>query len=219
MKGIDGTRNGWVSAEYFGNTWKIDFHKKLENIDFRKALVDIPIGLPEDSVRECDIKARDFLSPERHYSIFNCPVRDAVYADSYEEACGINEEKTGKRISKQAWNITPKIREANQVEKNRELRESHPEVFFKSIEKSSVKHSKNTEKGLKERRKVLEEFSDVSPADRFEAENVSKDDIFDAMILALGKRFNLETLPKEPPKNAEGIPMKIVRPETKTTNN
>jgi predicted RNase H-like nuclease len=82
------------------------------------------------------MNARKFLSPEGHYSIFNCPFRDAAYAEGHR-SMRINEEKTGKKISKEAWNITPKIREANQVEKNRELRESHPEVFFKSIKKLS----------------------------------------------------------------------------------
>ena len=101
MKGIDGTRNGWIIAKHTGDTWTMELHEKLSEIDFEEALIDIPIGLPKDSIRKCDKEARDFLAPERHYSIFNCPVRDSVYADNYEEACDINEEKTGKRISKQ----------------------------------------------------------------------------------------------------------------------
>mgnify|MGYP001069796286 CR=1 FL=1 len=173
MKGIDGTRNGWITAEFTGDTWKLDFYEELSSIDFDEALIDIPIGLPEDSTRKCDEEARDFLTPERHYSIFNCPVRDAVYADSYEEACEINEEKTGKRISKQAWNIVPKIREADREARKRKLRESHPEVFFKAIKEESVIDSKSSVEGLKDREEILKRFGDISVIEDFEAKDVS----------------------------------------------
>ena len=213
MKGIDGTRNGWISAEFTGEEWKVDFHEKLSEIDFVEALIDIPIGLPEDKTRKCDKMARKFLSPERHYSVFNCPVRDAVYAESYEEACNINEEKTGKRISKQAWNIVPKIRESDKEARLRDLTEGHPEVFFKSLNKSSVCDSKSTEKGLKDRIEVLKEFGDTSVISSFEQKDVSKDDLLDAMVLSLGKKSELETMPEDPPRDCKNIEMKIMKPK------
>ncbi|MFO7793685.1 MAG: DUF429 domain-containing protein [Candidatus Nanohaloarchaea archaeon] len=213
MKGIDGTRNGWITAEYTGDAWKIGFYEKLSEIDFNQALIDIPIGLPEDSTRKCDEDARDFLAPERHYSIFNCPVRDAVYAESYEQACDINEEKTGKRISKQAWNIVPKIREADVEAQKRNLKESHPEVFFKSLHKDSVIESKISERGLKDRKEVLKRFGDISIIEEFERKDVSEDDIIDAMVLSLGSEFELERIPEDPDKDSEGLEMSIKRPK------
>ncbi len=213
MKGIDGTRNGWITAEYTGKTWKIEFYEKLPEIDFEEALIDIPIGLPEDSTRNCDAEARDFLAPERHYSIFNCPVRDAVYAESYEEACDINEGKTGKRISKQAWNIVPKIREADKEAQKRELKEAHPEVFFKSLDENSVIESKSSEKGLEDRKEVLKKFGDISVIEDFEGKDVTEDDIIDAMVLSLGSEFQLENIPKDPDKDQKGLEMSIKRPE------
>jgi predicted RNase H-like nuclease len=214
MKGIDGTRNGWITAEFTGDTWKLDFYEKLSSIDFDEALIDIPIGLPEDSTRKCDAEARDFLAPEKHYSIFNCPVRDAVYADSYEEACEINEEKTGKRISKQAWNIVPKIREADKEARKRKLSESHPEVFFKSLDKDSIIESKSSEKGLKDRKEILKRFGDISVIEDFEAKDVSEDDLIDAMVLSLGSKYKLESIPEDPDKDSEGLEMSIRRPKT-----
>ena len=213
MKGIDGTRNGWITAEYTGETWKIEFYEKLSEIQFEEALIDIPIGLPKDSTRKCDKEARDFLAPERHYSIFNCPVRDAVYANSYAEACDINEEKTGKRISKQAWNIVPKIKEAYKEAQKRNLKESHPEVFFKSLDKDSFIESKSSEKGLRDRKEVLKRFGDISMIDDFEGKDVSEDDIIDAMVLSLGSEFELENIPKDPDKDSEGLEMSIKRPK------
>ena len=212
MKGIDGTRNGWITAEFTGDTWKLDFYEKLSSIDFEEALIDIPIGLPEDSTRKCDAEARDFLAPERHYSIFNCPVRDAVYADNYEEACEINEEKTGKRISKQAWNIVPKIREADKEARKRKLRESHPEVFFKAIEVESVIDSKSSEKGLEARRRVLERFGDTSIIESFSKIGVTQDDLIDAMVLSLVSKYKLESIPENPDNDSKGLEMSIRRP-------
>ena len=214
MKGIDGTRNGWITAEFTGDTWKLDFYEELSSIDFDEALIDIPIGLPEDSTRKCDEEARDFLTPERHYSIFNCPVRDAVYADSYEEACEINEEKTGKRISKQAWNIVPKIREADREARKRKLRESHPEVFFKAIKEESVIDSKSSVEGLKDREEILKRFGDISVIEDFEAKDVSEDDLIDAMVLSLGSKFELENIPGNPDNDSEGLQMSIKKPKT-----
>ncbi len=218
MKGIDGTTKGWITAEFTGETWKIDFCKKLSDIEFDEALIDIPIGLPESSVRRCDVKARDFLAPERHYSIFNCPVRDAVYTDNYEEACNINEEKTGKRISKQAWNIVPKIIEADRKALEGDIRESHPEVFFKVLEEKSVVESKSSEKGIEARREVLERFGDTSVIETFDqkniVENLTKDDIIDAMVLSLGSEFGLERIPENPKRDGEGLEMSILRPQT-----
>jgi predicted RNase H-like nuclease len=213
MKGIDGTGNGWITAEFTGDTWKLDFYEKLSEIEFEEALIDIPIGLPKSLTRNCDVEARDFLAPERHYSIFNCPVRDAVYAESYEEACEINEEKTGKRISKQAWNIVPKIREADREARKRKLRESHPEVFFKAIEVESVIESKNSEEGLKDRKEVLKRFGDISVVEDFEAKDVSEDDLIDAMVLSLGSKYKLESIPENPDKDSEGLEMSIRRPK------
>lgn len=213
MKGIDGTRNGWIAAEYTGNSWNLEFHEKLSEIEFDEALIDIPIGLPESSTRRCDEEARKFLSPERHYSVFNCPVRKVVYAESYEEACDINEEKTGKRISRQAWNIIPKIREADRIAQERELREAHPEVFFKSLDEKSVIESKNSREGLKDRKEVLERFGDISVIEEFNRKKVSQDDLVDAMVLSLGSEFELTDIPENPDEDSKRLKMSIRKPK------
>ncbi len=44
--------------------------------------------------------------------------------ESYEKACEVNEKLTGKRISKQAWNIIPKIRDVDSfLVENKNFRE------------------------------------------------------------------------------------------------
>ncbi|NMJ77356.1 DUF429 domain-containing protein [Nanohaloarchaea archaeon] len=215
MKGVDGTNQGWVIAEYRDRSWEISFEQNLEDTEDETLIIDIPIGLPKNKVRECDSKARDLLSPQRHYSVFNCPTREAVYAETYNQACDINEAKTGKKISKQSWNITPKIREADkQAQKGKNLEEGHPEVFFKALKKNSVKNSKNSKQGLKDRKKVLKKYGDISALDGFDAENVTEDDIVDAMVLALGDKLDLETVPENPGEDEKGLKMCINKPIT-----
>lgn len=216
MKGVDGTNQGWVVAEYRDRSWEISFEQSLEDTEDETLLIDIPIGLPKNKVRECDSKARKLLSPQRHCSVFNCPTREAVYAETYDQACNINEAKTGKKISKQSWNITPKIREADkQAQKGKNLKEGHPEVFFKTLNKNSVKNSKNSKQGLKDRKKVLKKYGDISALDGFDADNVTEDDIVDAMVLALGDKLDLETIPENPETDKKGLDMCIYKPITR----
>jgi Uncharacterized conserved protein len=213
MKGVDGTRNGWISAEYTGKTWSLAFHESLENIQADKLIVDIPVALTKHNIRECDKLARKFLSPERHYSVFNSPVEDAVHSETYQEACDTNEDRTGKKISKQAWNIVPKIKEAEEEAKNRCIREGHPEVFFKSLEAKSVEHSKTSEEGAKQRKDVLDKYGDISVIQKFGNKEVTEDDLMDAMVLSLGGKLDMETIPENPEENAYGLEVCIQKPK------
>jgi predicted RNase H-like nuclease len=87
--------------------------KKYEQIE-PLILIDIPIGLKNGGKGERlpDLGARRILKA-RKSSIFPIPCREAVYMESYKKACEVNEKLTGKRISKQAWNIVSKIRDVN----------------------------------------------------------------------------------------------------------
>ena len=110
--GVDGCRGGWVasSAEepiLFFQT----FEEILEKYENKIILIDLPLGLPETE-RDLDRSARQSFDVQPS-SLFSVPCRDAIYAGSYEEACELNEKKTGKKISKQVWNIGPKIREVD----------------------------------------------------------------------------------------------------------
>ncbi|MCJ7429311.1 MAG: DUF429 domain-containing protein [Candidatus Nanohaloarchaeota archaeon QJJ-5] len=173
-------------ADYRDDAWQLEIVSDLTDIDHDMAVIDIPIGLPENGIRACDRAARTTLAPERHYSVFSCPVRPAVYAGSYKQACDINEQRTGNRISKQAWNICPKIKEADKYDGKMNLIESHPEVLFHSVDQEAVKHSKMTEKGRNQRKSILAEFGSIDDLeDRMASMECSLDDCLDAMILAV----------------------------------
>lgn len=127
--GVDGCSAGWfavfLATEAEKNyEWEIGLFPKFSSLIYflinkyeqiaPLILIDIPIGLKNGVHGEqlSDLGARRILKA-RKSSIFPVPYREAVYVESYKKACEVNEKLTGKRISKQAWNIVPKIREVD----------------------------------------------------------------------------------------------------------
>lgn len=202
MIGIDGTSDGWIGARFQNTAWTFETVGELSGFSYDgEALIDIPIGLPEHEERACDSAARQFLAPQRHHSIFTAPVRPSVYAQSYEKAADIQEQRTGKRISKQSYYICPKIRETDQYEGPIDLRESHPEVLFKLHGNEAINESKHTDEGQQSRINVLKRYGAI---DRSKwPEDVETDDIIDAMILAVASSHEqlipLRGLENDPP--------------------
>jgi len=162
--GIDGCKVGWICVRVEGNQPLFNLAKRIEDMEYivsnRLSLIDIPIGLAESSIRVCDSQAHKLLRPKRHNSVFVTPIRDAVYAESYKEACEANYKATGKKISKQAWSISKKVREIDAFKKlfpEIALRESHPEVCFWALNGGiPCEYPKKTDKGIKERLDILE---------------------------------------------------------------
>ena len=152
--GIDGCRGGWLVIAWDGNNWDSQIIRdRSQLIDLlqnaRRTFIDIPIGLSDrDSSRTCDRLLRKTLGRAYASSVFSPPVRAAVYADTYESACQINQAQTGKKISIQSWNITPKIRQIDEIlqeypEFIDRVLESHPEfLFWKLNGDRSLAHKK-----------------------------------------------------------------------------
>ena len=189
-------------------------------------LIDIPIGLKKGGYRErlSDIGARGILKA-RKSSIFPVPCREAVYAENYEKACEINKKLTGKSISRQVWNIIPKIRDVdaflakNEVLKEK-VKETSPEVCFQAFTGSPMKYPKKSQKGFSERMKALksicldaDKITD-SALSRYRRKEVSKDDILDALAAAItakmGQRYGFQYVPDEPEKDSEGLNIQMV---------
>jgi predicted RNase H-like nuclease len=195
-------------------------------------LIDIPIGLKESSPeeRKCDKDARKFLGPKRGCSVFRVPVRETTHClGSYEEASNINFELTGKKISKQTYHISSKIREVDcfidQAKSGFALtdimHESHPEVVFKSLAGTSLLYSKKSKAGFNERLNTIKRFNSSIEAflddiyKNFRKYEVQPDDILDASILAIAAKNiyltgNIIRLPEEPELDTRGLRMEIV---------
>lgn len=229
--GIDGCQVGWFAIsldEEHAGYWLLESDEELEEKirEFDRIFIDIPIGLEEESyVRECDEKLRDKLGSSYQASVFNPPLRPALNAPTYAEASMISYELTGKKISTQAWNITPAIRTVDRLLQDHEgyrekLFESHPELLFQILNGGSpILQKKQTKKGLRHRLGLVKErskfaddfFRDVK--EEFRRNQVDEDDIVDALVLALFALKStdepVQTLPGDPPEDSTGLEMAI----------
>jgi predicted RNase H-like nuclease len=197
-----------------------------ENKNCSLILIDIPIGLPHWRSRLCDVEARKILGKRRGSSVFPAPTREATHESSYELACNTNYKILGKKLSLQAWNISPKIKQVDMLllNDNKEachiIRESHPEICFWVLSGGiPMIHNKKTEQGLQERLDVLKKIDPRSEdiynesLKAFKRKDVAKDDIVDAIAVALiasSPPKMLCTIPENPEKDSKGLPMEIV---------
>lgn len=147
------------------NQWVWGCYNRIDDVvaeyaDVDRILIDIPIGLSSKNFsRTVDAEARKYLT-KRKSSIFSPPCRKAVYATDYKTALAINKEVTGKGISIQAYNISPKIKEIDiwldSKPKHIEVFEAHPELCFKSLnENKDLESSKHEQNGIEHRQQLL----------------------------------------------------------------
>ena len=231
--GVDGCRSGWFWVCLIrSGVWKVGIERNFRQIwsqwhEADSILVDIPIGLPDSGVAErlCDREARNVLDRPRKSSVFPVPCRLSLDAATYQSACRINKRFTGRRLSKQSWNIAGKIREVDELLRSHArakgvVREVHPEVLFWALNRGlSMQHNKRTEDGFRERLRLLELRYPGSLAivtstlDAFARKAVGRDDIMDALAAAvtgkLGRR-SLQSLPEHPERDSTGLPMEIL---------
>ena len=128
--GVDGCKAGWFAVRLSGQSEYAvakfsSFGELVDSYDDGDlVLVDIPIGLPEDSSpRKCDLQARDVLGV-RASSVFRAPTRQAAEQaradrEDYRGFCRVQCLYTGKKLSKQSFAIAPKIAEVDEVMRRR----------------------------------------------------------------------------------------------------
>ena len=234
--GVDGCRGGWFAVALgSGHNWAIDVYKTIGELwnamnSPSMMLIDIPIGIPDYNQRICDLQARKLLGP-RGSSVFAVPCRKVLQARSYRQACRINKRTMGFKISIQTWNIAAKIKEVDTWLQNtqlarRRVRESHPELCFWALAgKRAMAHSKKTAQGFTERfsiltKNYLQTGNIVRQAlDRFRRKDLARDDILDALVLAVSARFSAgipKTVPLKPPVDKRGLAMEIVYPPARS---
>ncbi|MCR9251261.1 MAG: DUF429 domain-containing protein [bacterium] len=230
--GIDGCPYGWCVAIY-DQKFDIELHSDIQSViekysDVELILIDIPIGLTSRSFeRTLDKKVRGLLKPHKHFSVFTPPCREALNALDYDDAKTINKEITGKKISKQSYNISNKIKEADSViSSNKQLipilKESHPELCFKYLNNGvPLQSSKKDKEGQIDRlnilRKHIPEISVVieSALRSTKRKDVKKDDMIDAaclMVCALLSDNKVDFIGEQ--IDDEGIPVTMAVPRT-----
>ncbi len=221
--GVDGARGGWVVAELCEASGpSIRFEPSISSVTNRlrlgtlaAAVIDMPIGLSLDGVRPADTLARARLG-ERRSTFFPTPVHAVLEHDSWEAANAASRSASGKGLSKQAWNLVPKIRELDTTwseDISGLLLEGHPEVSFAQMAGTPVLSKKATADGQHERIELL--IANLSRDAGGVVDNCPRSwrvDAVDALAIAwTAKRFvNGEALHLGGQIGAKGRPMQLV---------
>lgn len=203
--GIDGCKAGWLLITYKAGeySWHLlhDINQLPKIItSSARVFIDMPIGLASQKYpRTIEKVLRDELG-NRSATVFNVPIREAVYESDKQRAKAYNIEITGKSLSEQSLNIKPKILELDQFLKQKpqdlELIESHPELSFKYLNGSILQTRKSEKSGIEERLKILKKY-DPASLEVYKSifqntlrKHIKADDIVDALVLCLSNRLN-----------------------------
>ena len=224
LAGIDGCRGGWIVVHATRGVAHADIqfveHWREIHARFDVVAVDMPIGLSEHGQRECEVKAREILRPHSA-RVFRVPPRGALGFASHDWA-GANtwSKRQGYGgISKQSWNILPKIAEIDGAIAARDqarIFEAHPELAFCRLNNGQPLPSKHGEDGLRARRRLLIEAG-FKRLDEWivmrRALHAKQDDILDACALLLTaeriQRGKAIALPATTACDARGLRMAI----------
>lgn len=227
--GVDGCKAGWIAISLDTDTGAVGhgIYPDGSSLVTTRAVVvaiDIPIGLPTQGARKCDRAARQLLGTPRASSVFPAPIRPALAAQSREEADRITRRLDGRGVGVQAWNLSARIRDIDQQLRHLDalkdqLCESHPEVCFWALNGGMpMRFSKHTREGLEERRHLIDQIFGTSRFPQVRCSHpkslVADDDILDAFALCWTahriKNTMVTTLPDPPPRDSQGLPMRIV---------
>ena len=248
--GVDGCPDGWVAVGLGdGDESEIkvcgDFSDLLTHFgDACIVLVDMPIGLPdgiERGGRACDMAARKALNTKgirRGSSVFSAPSRQYLNEaarnswwsnDDYNRANEWSRRELGGGISIQAFSITQKIVEVDEIMSSRDkdaspkVREVHPEVCFWALNgENPMSNGKKDNAGFEERLQVAQRFVrnaqgvlDKARDCGYLKKQVADDDVLDALAAAITAQIGcrqggFKTLPENPPTDSKGLPMEMV---------
>ena len=232
VAGVDGCKGGWIAVFRNAKTGRAfaRFAETLaEIVDASEAprwvAVDMPMGFADSAERggrDCERAARAILGPAGRAScVFSAPSRAALAAETYPEALARNREGAGVGLSKQAFNLFPKMHEVDALLRARAgigLFESHPEIAFARLAGAPLRAAKKTQAGQRARLALLQKagFRDVRDwLDLFPRKSVAPDDVLDAAVVCLTAlrraRGLAERLPDDAPKDRFGIEMAIWR--------
>lgn len=219
--GLDGYSKGWVAVRMDGGKRELLFLKsasELAFLTFDRAGIDMPVGLPDTGLRECDLAARVLLRP--HASRVFTGARRGLWEHASPAEANRSLKARGEAgISVQLWNLGAKITEVDALMTPRlqtKVREAHPELVFLRLNFGRPLPSKKSDEGIELRVQLLrrEGFADIRRwigAGRT-GSGAKADDILDACAVAIAARdFGQgNVLPRGPaPKDGRGLKMQI----------
>lgn len=237
--GIDGCPAGWIGVAQGadGSHPQILLFRHFSEViahpdGFDIIAVDMPIGLPDaiiGSGRGPEQAVRPLLGM-RQSSVFSIPARAAVEEPDYRKACQLALERSipPRKISKQGFNIFPKILEIDRLMSpalEARVHEVHPELAFwrmngerALLTPKKVKGRVNPE-GMAERRALLlahgleAGFLDQAFLALARPRGAAMDDFLDACSASVMARRALQGLlmpfPRDFARDAKGLRIAI----------
>lgn len=222
--GVDGCRAGWVGAvlEPGAPRPRVVVAPTIaelvamvrESLGIRVVGIDIPIGLPDTTVRRADQLARNAL-PGKSSSIFSTLTRAAYLADTRLEADAVNRGLVGQGVGAQAFALRDKIVEVDAWVRTRPtvtVLEVHPELSFATMTGAPIKASKKTDEGRAQRLSALADAGLPRPS-VLEGQGYAADDVLDACAVAWTAARHAaglaHPLPDPPEVFSDGIPAAI----------
>lgn len=209
--GVEGCNKGWIGiaisaavTAHFGTTIG-DLVQLIEEQVGRPDVVaiDIPIGLPDLTVRDADRLARAMVGPRR-MSVFFTPTRHALRQADYAAALIVNRELTGGGFSQQAWALRTKILEVDAWARTStsSVLEVHPEFSYATMAGVPLPARKSSYAGFQQRQNLLTANGISLPPDLGVAGDLGGvDDVLDAAAAAWsGQRYARGEPPTPPPR-------------------
>jgi predicted RNase H-like nuclease len=186
--------------------------------------IDMPIGLSDEGARACDLAARRLLGRPRASSVFPAPCRAALGATTYRRACALSRRTLGVALSRETFNILPKIRQVDALMTpalQEFVREVHPEVVFALLagRGRGLPYPKRTPAGERLRlsllRRVAPRFNPGAVRRRLGPASVARDDVIDAVACLVAaariRRGEALVLPEGAvARDVRGLRMEIV---------
>jgi predicted RNase H-like nuclease len=218
--GLDGCASGWVAVLVDGDRRELSFHPDIADAlrcSFDRAGIDIPIGMPDEGIRACDLLAREKLRP--HASRVFTGARRWLWQE-FDDPDKANQEATRRgqsRASRQLWHLGRKIMQVDayvRANPSLDIREVHPELVFLRLNRGRPLPSKKSADGLSIRQKLLRRagFPDIGEwtARTRLGTGAKQDDVLDACAVAIAAREPAGHLPEgAPPVDACGVKMQI----------
>ena len=191
---------------------------EIAALGFERAAIDIPIGMTDGGIRECDLVARKMLKP--HASRVFTGARRWLW-EKFDDPDKANRDAVRRgqsRVSRQLWHLGPKIMEVDafvRASRSRCIRETHPELVFLRLNNGRPLASKKSESGIATRRRLLgNEFPDLGRwlAKERLGTGAKIDDVLDACACAIAASdMHLNNcLPQgKAPEDEFSLPMQI----------
>ena len=222
--GVDGCPGGWVGAVLVPGaprprvvvapTVELLVETVRADLDIQVVGIDIPIGLPDSSIRQADVLARRAL-PGRASSVFTTLTRPAYLAADRAAADAVNRGLSGQGVGAQAFALRAKILEVDAWLRSRptvDVIEVHPEVSFTTMAGAPLP-GKRTPEGQQARLDALAAAGIARPS-VLKGSGYATDDVLDACAVAWSahRRATGEArwLPDPPEVFSDGIRAAIV---------